>query len=401
MMKTLYNLGKILLVSGLFFMIGCGDDPEPGLPSQISADKPAPVINSIESDKPPLGGITVVTINGQNFSVNPEDIKVYFNGVKGTTISSTPNQVRVKIPLVIGDTVKVKIAAFKVENFSNEYILQILPGVEKYFNFNPDNGEIPYAITFDSQSNLFVSLEGLGVYRVTPTKILSQFVPKGAETKWDALRIFSNGDIYAAKNLRGIWRINQGVVPPNPPWGLSPAGTFLRDFDFDSNTNIWAVGNNNFIFRIKQDATAAQFAFIATLRAARVFNNFLYVAGVRSETEAIWRFPIDANGDLGAEELYFNLGAAYPGVRTNAMTFSQDGDLYLGTNQEPDPVIIVHPDKSSEVLYPGIIPASEIISMYYPAGNNLFITRVRKGTQYDQTVLRVDLQKPGAVYHNQ
>lgn len=398
-MKKYYKIGFIISILSMFLFNNCGDDPEPGLwPNYVGEDKPAPVINSIESDKPALSGITEVRVIGQNFSANAEDNRVYFDGVRAETISSTPTEIRVRVPLVIGDSVEVKISSFKVENFSNVFIYDVNPAFEEYFAFDPNNNQKPVAITFDNSGNLIVSLDGQGIYKLTDS--LRLFIPKGAETKWDALRIFSNGDIYAAKSIRGIWKLTEGVIPPNPPWGLTPAATFVKDFDFDSNTNLWGVGNNASIFRIRQDATVEPFSFNATLRAARVFNNYLYVAGLKSGVEGVWRFPIDANGNLGAEELYFSLTDSYPNVQTNSMTFSQEGDLYLGTNKEVDPIIVVHPNGSSEPLYPGVIPAADIISMYWPQGEKLYVT-ITATAELDQTVIWIDIQKPGAVYFNQ
>ena len=195
------------------------------------------------------------------------------------------------------------------------------------------------------------------------------------------------------------------VIPTNAPWAITPTGTFLKDFDFDQSTNLWAVGSNNFIFKIKQDLSVTQYPFVAQLKAVRVFQNHLYVAGLKSDVEGIWKIPIDVNGDLGTEELYFSMTDNYPNVKTNAMTFSQDGDLFLGTNKVPDPVINVKAGGAlSESLYPGVIEARDILSMYWPDGNNLFITRAAYTdgtTTYNQSVFRIDIQKFGAVYYNQ
>ena len=416
MMKKFYIFSSLILSISLMLFIGCGDDPEPGLfPTLVNPDQPAPVITAVDPPNVALAGITPLTISGQNFSTNQDDNKIYFNGVRGEIISSTPTQILLIAPNVVADTVKIKVTTFKVENFSNEYIYKIAAGFEEYYPFDPNNGQYPIGFTFDLAGNMLVSLENrltpinpllAGIKLVTPAKELLDYIPKGAETKWDALRIFSNGDIYASKSLRGIWKLNAGVPPPNPPWGLAPAGTFLKDFDFDQNTNLWAVGANNVIFKVKQDASVTQYPFVAQLSTARVFSNYLYVAGLKSGVEGVWRLPIDANGDLGSEELYFNVTANYPNVKVNTMTFSQDGDLFLGTNKNPDPVIVVKAGGStSESLYPGVIRAREIISMYWPAGNNLFITRAeyKEGIiiVFTQSVFRVDIQKPGAIYYNQ
>lgn len=406
MMKIFYKISLIAFSFTLIFFNGCGDDPEPGLwPTFVSQDKPAPVINTITSEKQALAGVTVITINGENFSPISDENRVYFNGVRGEIINSTPTQIAVKVPLVSGDSVQIKISSFKVEDFSNVFIYKIDKAVDEYFSFDPVQVGVPNAITFDNTGNLFVSLADKGIWKLTPQKTISQFIPKGAETKWDALRIFSNGTVHATKNIRGVWRLFEGVVPRNAPWGLPPASTLLKDFDFDANMTIWAVGTNsstnNSLYKIEQqDSVAKIISFVATLRAVRVFNNFLYVAGLKSGVEGVWRFPIDGSGNLGTEELYFNLTDTYPSVRSNAMTFSEDGNLFLGTNQSPNPIIMVKPDRSSEILYEGVFPGNEVISMYWPQGSKLFITQA-SGAGLNQTVRWVDIQKPGAQYYNQ
>ncbi len=402
MIKNFYKISIFIFSFALTFIIGCGDDPDPGLwPTFVNEDRPAPVINSITSDKQALAGVTVITITGENFSPNPDENRIFFNGVLGETVSSTSTQIGVKVPMVSGDSIQIKMSAFKAENFSNVFTYKIDKAVDEYFAFDPVQVGVPIAITFDNAGNLLVSLNEKGIWKVTPQKAISQFIPKGAETKWDALRIFSDGVVYATKSIRGVWRLFEGVTPRNAPWGLPPASTLLKDFDFDANLNIWAVGSNNFIFKFEQqDSVAKTFAFVATLRAARVFNNYLYVAGLKSGVEGVWRLPIDGSGSLGPEELYFDLTDIYPDVRTNAMTFSEDGHLYLGTNQSVNPIIIVKPDLTSEILYEGVIPGNEIISMYWPEGTKLFFTQA-SGSGLNQSVRWVDIQKDGAVYHIQ
>lgn len=401
MMKKFYKKIQLILISALFILVGCNYDPAPSLfPEEIDNGEPA-VITSVSPADLALAGITEITINGSNFSPNQSENNVYFNSVRATIISSSATQIVVKAPILVSDSIKIKIA--KRENISNAIPYKLRAGVDEFFPFDPNNGQLPVGFTFDNTGNMIVSLSGLGIKKITPAKVLSDFIPKGAETKWDALRVFSNGDIYGAKSIRGIWKLAANVAPPSPPWALTAAGTSLKDFDFDTNFNLWAVGSNSVLFRIKLDGTHITFPFTASLRAVRVFNNALYVAGLKSGVEGIWKLTIDGSGNLGTEELYFDLTTNYPGVVTNAMTFSQDGDLFLGTNKDPDPIIIVHPNKSHESLYPGVLKAKEVLAMYWPQGNNFYITRKEiKDEQLkvilSQTIIRVDVQKPGAQY---
>lgn len=408
-MKNLYKLLLIIAALGLSFLYSCSEETAPSLydPGKYQF-RPDPVIIDINPPGSALAGVTVISITGNNFSDVPGETNVYFNGVKGQVLNVTSTQIQVKPPVVVSDTVLVKVKVAGAINLSNTVLYKLTAAVAEVFKFDPNNGEVPWAVTFDNSSNMVVSVEGKGVWKfqgeANPNK---SYIPKGAETKWNTLRQFSNGEIYASKSLRGIWKLTQGVTPPNAPWVATPSGTVLVDFDFDQNTNLWAVGSNNFIFRIKQDLSVAQFPFQAQLRAVRVFNGNLYVAGLKSGVEGIWKIPIDASGNLGTEELYFNLTSNLTGVKINAMTFSEDGDLFLGTDRSTDPIIIIKPDKSAQTLYPGVIPAKNIVAMYWPDGNFLYVTRevernITSGAIIrNQTILKIDIQKPGAQYFKQ
>lgn len=408
-MKNLYKLLFLVAALGISILYSCSEETAPSLydPGKYQF-REDPVLNSIDPPGSALAGVTILTLTGNNFSDVPGETSVYFNGVKGQILSVTPTQIQVKPPVVVADTVLVKVKVAGALNLSNTLIYKLTAAVQEVYKFDPNNGETPWAVTFDNNKNMLVSVEAKGVWKfageANPNKA---YIPKGAETKWNTLRQFSNGDVYASKSLRGIWKLTQGITPPNAPWVVTPSGTVLIDFDFDQNTNLWAVGSNNFIFRIRQDLTVAQFPFQAQLRAVRVFNGALYVAGLKAGVEGVWRIPIDASGNLGTEELYFNMTANISGVKINSMTFSADGDLFLGTDRSPDPIIIVKPNGSYQTLYEGVIPAKNIVSMYWPDGNFLYVTREaeRDATSGQiistQTIFKIDIQKPGAAYFNQ
>jgi hypothetical protein len=151
------------------------------------------------------------------------------------------------------------------------------------------------------------------------------------------------------------------------------------------------------IIKITPNLNTTTYSFNGNLRSVRFFNGYLYVAGARDNIEKVWRFVVDSNGDLVAEEEYFNLTARNPAVIINTMTFSSDGMLYLGTNKKTDPIIEVKPDRTASDFYPGIIPASDVISFYWPQGHFLYF--IRKADTRDQTVIRLNMLKNGAPYY--
>jgi hypothetical protein len=406
MKKLQYNVLNIFLLIGLLFIVSCADDPAPTLMDIPDGGQPAPIITSVTPQDVALAGVTVLTISGSNFATDIENISVTFNGIKGTILSVTNNEIKVRAANVVADTVKIKVASYKSENFSNIVNYKLLTASEEYFVFDPNNGQIPYAFIFKNSGDMLVSIDNLGIKKITPEKVLSDYIPKGNAQKWDCLKFGPNFELYGSRTINAIWNLVEGIAPSST-WVTLTSGTFAKDIEFDSNNNMWVVGAANKILKIDQSKVITTYTVTGTFRSARVFNNALYIAGTNGATEGVWKVPILANGDLDIanQELYFDLWISAPGKLALAITFAADGDLILGTDQDPDPLIVVHPSKNSEVLYPGIIKAGKVIYLFWaPTSNSLFFTReVKKdGTGkiiLSQTVIRVEMQKPGAIYY--
>ena len=84
-----------------------------------------------------------------------------------------------------------------------------------------------------------------------------------------------------------------------------------------------------------------------------------------------------------------------------SLTFAADGDMYIGTantsNTSLDPILVVHPDGSTEPLYPGqlILPADHMV---WGNGVYLYVNRANRDAEM-RRIMRVNLLKPGATYY--
>lgn len=322
----------------------------------------APVITSVSPADSAFAGVDELTITGSNFAVSADSMSVYFNNVKATILSLEANKVVVKAPNLVKDTINIKISKFNTDKLSNFFQYKLISAtiVFKEFKFN----DTPYSLTYDKLGNAYVSYTvdtlSTGVKKIAPDGTVTDFAPKGTEISWSSLKLGQSGDLYAAKNNRGIWKIPQGSTPPpNSPW-VGPSNGLVEniaDFDFDQNGNIWAGGPINSIYRITQNKNVKAFSFKASVRSVRVFNNYLYVAGLKDETESVWRFQIVNSDSLLAGELYYNFKAAYPVGTIRGITFSADGDLYIGTDGV-EMIVKVRTDKSSQVLFSGVLNPS-------------------------------------------
>jgi hypothetical protein len=76
----------------------------------------------------------------------------------------------------------------------------------------------------------------------------------------------------------------------------------------------------------------------------RVFSGYLYFSAKTDAGEKIWRAQI-SSGSLGTAEVYFDFGAAYPAMIPLSITFSSDGNLYIGTDSQ-DGLLIVSSSKT-------------------------------------------------------
>lgn len=412
-----FRLGLGLLAA-LFYM-GCEDEPTPSLLDLELDTRPTPVITSA-APTDTFAVIGTVIINGSNFSGAIEENFVYFDDQLGAVLEASPTQLRVRTPKLVKSDVKLKIAKYKADKFSNVINYNLRAAVEEFYDF-PESDQ-PWAIASDAEGNVFVSYVNTqvsaesGVSKITSELVRSRYAPKpsGSPTRYNGMKVGPGGFLYGVTFERRISQIPVSggtalnwVVIPNPP---SPAPALrLADLDFDRVGNLWAAGNVD-LYCVKPDKSWQKFPFVGTVRSVRIFNDAVYLAGNRDGTEKIWRVPIVSADAVGPEEEYFDFSAKYSGA-AQAITFAADGDLYIGTDS-PESLVVVHPDKSTQALYDGLFPTpalsyvraslfpAPVLSFAWGTDNFLYVTQEANTTaQAAQTILTVNMLKKGAPYY--
>lgn len=415
-MKNIYKKGvvkisvfMITVFMASLLMIGCDNETTPSLYDPAKPKGDTPEITSISPAGTALAGVSEITITGKNFSTVKEENTVYFNGTIATVLDASSTQLKVKAPNLILDGISIKIAVYKVTDFSNSVTYNLKAAVEKVFDFK--DFEVPNGLTTDSDGNIYMSFTYQGgtggTKKLTPTGTLTEWAPRGSETFHTALKWY-NGDIYAARRQKVLFKVSAGQKPVTYVSSNTALGN-IYDFDFDPDGNIWGggdnTGNNAGVYRIKPDKSMKTFAFDGNIKSIRIFkennvNLYVYVAATQDNEEAIFRAKIISADSLTAFEKVFSLtekyGADFPAVSALAVTFAADGDMIIGTNMT-DPVVVVHPNGSYETLYPGLLGPNALLFAWGP-GNNLYYTREKTGTTA-QVVMRVDMQKAGAPYY--
>jgi len=416
-MKKIFYFLIILTI--VLLKTGCTNEVTPTLYPQGEESGLPPEISSIDPPNSALAGVSEITINGANFSPDPSLNIVYFNNEFGQIIQAAPNQLIVKVPNLVSDSVALRITKVNSgnENFSNTMQYQLTPS---YAEVKRDidvplftENLLPYGLTTDAQGNLYTSVVefsvGIGIKKISPSGVivpvgsLEDFAPKGGETSFNRLNMWQNNTIIGARRVTAIFQITQGTAASVFLSGLTQS----YDIDFDQDLNIWVGGRG--LFRITPGKDLKSFDYPDDIKSVRVFNNHLYVLTTVDDEDLIRRFPIISSDSLGNPENIFNIGESVQPdtgvvlIEGTDFEIAADGDIIIGTTRGVDPIIVVHQDGTFESLYPGVVPQNSVVYQFaWAPGNYLYFTREEKDVNGDgeidllQLISRLDMQRDGA-----
>jgi len=384
----------------LFFLMiigsGCEYDGPQAIWDPELPDALAPIIHNIEPENSTAA--LEIKIIGDNFSPIAENNSVYVDGNKAQIKSVSKTEICIYRPNLAGDSLTFKVVVkgnYTIAEYS-PYKLELMTSTVEAFN-QSDNIAL---IAIDANNNIYGASNRV-VFKVTP---------EGDETEYGSysgrvayMRSGPAGHLYIQKsNNNALSRIAPGGGNLLLFYTLPKRVSF---FDFDSYDNIFLGGKNSGLVLLKPDSTASALGIYDEydIKALRVFDGYVYVAAEYTGSEAtipataIWKNQImNPNGDLGDKELVYDWANSgdFAGAGIFDITFSQDGDLYVGTDHI-DPVLIVHPDGRSEPLYKNIL-LSPITNLVWDNSHYLY---VKRDAPYEAVqVIRVEMNKPGAPY---
>lgn len=401
--KFINRLSPLLLIF-ITALSACNSYDDPPLvfdPNPPAA--PAPVISRIEPAGAAFAGLTEVTIIGDNFSPVMENNIVYFNSQTGVIKSASKTEIKVVPPNLIDASVTIKVvvnSAVVIAQFSPYNLKEIS---SEYGGFG--NLDEVFSIAVDANENVYAQMrQGRAVLKVTPDGQQTPFsiltFPKASD-----ISIGPGGYLYLQQsNSTNLFRI--------PPSG-GDAALFATlpgrcsFFDFDVNDNVMIAGRNTGIYAVNTAGVVTTTGQLTAfdIKYVRVYNGYVYVAATYTGTDpaiadnAIWRSQIlSADGALAAPELVIDWAQSgeFASATINAITFSQDGDLYVGTNYT-DPIAIVRSNQLVEALYKGVLKPNPL-HMVWGNGNYLFVNRGSTVSQI-RRLIRIDMGKPGAPYY--
>lgn len=383
----------IILFLAFTSFIGC-EKENPSIWNPGQEYKPNPVITGVEPVDGTFAVIGEVTIKGENFSTVKEENHVYFSGKKATILSATETELNVLTPNIAGDSLTIKLRVDGAVLFAEYYPYKLLLAASEYGGFG--DLDDAYGIACDLDENLYVSLAGKKVVKVTLDGEQHDYAATSFE-KASAMKVGPGGYLYYVNILNYMFRVLPGGGT-DELFAMLPGGVY--DLDFCPSGNIYCGGGGNAIYRVKPDASsevAADYPSVG-IKAVRVFNDYVYVGGDSTGYQCIWRNQIISADSLGPKEVYFDWSTKVgPASDVLSITFATDGDMYVGTNA-PEAVIIVHPDKSYEPLYPGALEP-ESYALCWGNGQYLYINR-RSTDPAKKRIIRTNmLDKEGAPYY--
>ena len=375
---------------------GCDQEPTPSLYKPDETGKPTPVITEIQPANNSLAGIGEITIIGENFSSTVEENIVFFGGTRAEVVSSTTTELVVKSPNVPQDSLAVKVAVQGAYLFSNTLYYNLLPAVLEYGKFGDFDDN--YALAVDKDENLYVSLKGRRLVKVSPGADEFEDFARTLSDKASGMKVGPDGGIYYVNVLGFVFKV-EADGSKDGLYARLPGRAY--DLDFGPNGNLYCGGGGKAIYRVRPDKTSEVAADYGELSIVtiRVYDGYVYVGGTDATTNeaSIWRNKINSADELGPNELYFNwtekIGSQ---AELLSLTFDEDGVMYVGTTT-PDPIYKIFPDGSFEPLYPGVLEPNTY-AMAWGNGNHMYVSR-RNSDLQKKRVMIINMQKKSAPYY--
>jgi hypothetical protein len=364
--KLTHALAGIFLIAGI---TACKDgnsvyDPD------YEPSREDPVIESITPANGYLAGVDSIVIKGKRFSDVKEELTLNFGGAPGVILHNSKTEIIARsASSVTGDQVPVRVSTRGAVNFSNAFKYKLDPAFTNHPGLT-DNYKPVSPIAIDKDESIYGIInirEVIKLYKITKDSVVSVYSPTTRFNSYSSMKFGPDGGLYVlslATPNAAIFRIPPGGNPAGQKdqiWAYPPFSekANLVDLTFDDQGHIWAVGNNPRIYRFTYaDKSIKKYDFTANLRSAFVYDGALYVAGddPNSESQKVWKFEIQANGDLGSAEVYLDYANYNFSGDIKAINFDDEGNMYLGIVGGDYGIVKVWPNATRlKPLYPYVL----------------------------------------------
>ncbi len=408
------NVFKYAFVSIILMIVAfaCKDIPENQIwPPDTSQDAVRPEITkvypdamSMDADSVAFAGVGILYIEGKNFSPEPANDRVYFNGVRSEVLEASTSLLKVKIPNVVGDSVKIHVsvkgsllfAQYKDQDyygpFRTKSVISTYRAIDKFVDAT--------GLAVDSDENVYVLTTEKEILKLTHPDSTAEVWATATFITTPCMRMGPDSNIYITRGIKSVYKVAQGGKTTK----FVSANTKVSYLDFDANMNLFAGGKGGTIECIKPDNSVVTVADYTDylITSLRVYDGYVYVAAVydgedsTAVQEGIWKNEIlDADGNLGANQLVIDwaqfVGENGPSIES--ITFDADGEMYIGLDKDNAIYLLNHGIYFyNEVL----VPPATVLS--FGNKNYLYINKHAESAE-DRAVMRVEVSVKGAIYY--
>ena len=306
----------------------------PGNPDPNPTGKAAAVLTEVSPGESFFNEI--VTIKGSGFDERPEFNLVAFGSKVGTVTEASQTELKVKTPIILGDSVRVRVAAKGSEFWSNDLDFVFKTPVPELLD---EEIAWPNGVDVDADGNVYVGSAAEGViYKITPEGEKSAFadVPVNGSIRFGPQQ-------YLYVCLKGESKIVR----------VSPDGNSVEDvveldaepvyFDWDSNKNLYILGEGVGIYMLDASGGLTLEDSVSSPKSCRVFGDYLYVTNIWEGQ--ILRYEITPDSLAGREVV---LEADSP----VSLELDAEGTLYY-TLAWQSSLYLQKADGSDDVMYDG------------------------------------------------
>ncbi len=404
-----YAMPGIIL---LLIVNACKDIPDSGVwPPDTSKDNIRPIITkvypdpmSMDKDSVAFAGVGILYIEGEKFSSTPEDNRVYFNGVLGEVQASTPTMITVKIPNVVGDSIRIHVsvkgllqfAQYKDQDYYGPFraksVVTKYKAIDKFVDAS--------GLAVDKDDNVYVLTTGKEILKLVHPDSTAQVFGAATFITTPCMRVGPDSMIYVTRGIKSLYRVAEGGKTTK----FASANTKVSYIDFDMNKNLFAGGKGGTIECIKPDNSATTVADYTdyVITSLRVYDGYVYVSAVyegddsTAVQEGIWKNQIlDADGNLGSNELVVDwkalMGEFGPSIQS--ITFNEDGEMLIGMDKDNAIYLL---NSGTYFYYEVLLPPASVLSY----GNQYYLyINHRPESAEDRAILKVEVSTKGAIYY--
>ncbi|MBN1783134.1 IPT/TIG domain-containing protein [bacterium] len=393
-MKSIIKTGLIFAFL-LLVVAGCEYDGPVSQWDLVGEETDSPVITEVVPAAA-VPGANFLTIVGDHFTDNQENVSVYINGYQAEIVDFSRSSIRIRRPDRSGDSLAIRVNVFGAVNLAKWEPYIISPVYESYGGFISGTALGCLAVGQDEHVYVVENSTAHDIFEVPPDGERQLLGQAPYAIQGGAVR--SDGKLVLFANRKDIYDVGSDSVTV-----YATVDKNVYTGAFDSYGNLYTSGRRTDINIVLSDLSIKKANLYANdeVFCIRIEDDAFYaLVQLRSPDEshpeiAVWRHPIlDDQANLGDAELIFDwalAGEAYAETVPETFTMDSEGGIYIGSDNV-SPILYYNPATGGvDEIYKGIVPSSAA-KLVWGSGNYLYMIYSSDASEDD--LLRIDMGNP-------